>query len=44
MAQAADRANESWDGTRAEFLAALDPGHKYDWLRTALEEPASTTG
>ena len=44
VAQAADRASSSWDGTRTEFLAALDPGDKHDWVRAALEEPSSENG
>ena len=44
VATAADQASESWDFSRAEFLADLDPGAKHDWVRTALGEPSSTTG
>src|SRR5271170_5636499 len=33
----ADRASESWDGSRTRFLAGLDPGSKDDWLRVALD-------
>jgi hypothetical protein len=40
VAGAADRAVESWDGQRAEFLAALDPGSQHDWVRAALGEPS----
>jgi hypothetical protein len=40
VAQAADRASESWDGSRAQFLAALDPGSQHDWLRAAIDEPS----
>jgi hypothetical protein len=36
VARAADRASESWDGSRAEFLADLNPGSQHDWLRSAL--------
>jgi uncharacterized membrane protein len=39
-AQATDQASESWDLSRAEFLAALDPGSKHDWVRAALGEPS----
>jgi len=39
-AKATDQASESWDGSRAEFLAALDPGSKHDWVRNALGEPS----
>jgi hypothetical protein len=40
-ARAADQASDSWDGSRTEFLAALDPGSKHDWVRAALGEPSS---
>jgi hypothetical protein len=40
VARAADRASESWDGSRAEFLAGLDPGSQHDWLRGAVGEPS----
>jgi hypothetical protein len=40
-AGAADHAGYSWDGSRADFLAALDPGSKHDWVRAALDEPTS---
>jgi hypothetical protein len=36
VARVADRARESWDGSRAEFLADLSPGSQHDWLRSAL--------
>jgi hypothetical protein len=38
VARAADRASERWDGSRAEFLAGLDPGSQHDWLRAAVGE------
>ena len=38
--RAADRGSESWEGSRTEFLAALDPGSKHDWVRAALGEPS----
>jgi hypothetical protein len=41
VAQAADRASETWDGSLAEFLADLDPGSKDDWIRAALSRPAT---
>jgi hypothetical protein len=41
---AADRASSSWDGSLTEFLAALDPGDKNDWVRAALDEPSSANG
>ena len=34
--RAADSAVGTWDGSLAEFLAALDPGSKHDWVRAAL--------
>jgi hypothetical protein len=37
--RATDQASESWDGARAEFLAALDPGSQHDWVRAAVGEP-----
>ncbi|MEV6266507.1 hypothetical protein AB0L64_05035 [Kribbella sp. NPDC051936] len=37
---AADNAKASWDGTLAEFLAALDPGPAHDWVREAVGEPS----
>ena len=40
VGRATERARESWDGSRAEFLAALDPGSKDDWVRAALSEPS----
>jgi len=36
--RAADRSSYCWDGSRAKFLADLDPGSKHDWVRTALGE------
>jgi len=39
-ARAADRGVESWEGSRREFLADLDPGSKHDWVRAALGEPS----
>jgi hypothetical protein len=30
----------SWDGSRAQFLAGLDPGSQHDWLRAAVGEPS----
>jgi uncharacterized membrane protein len=44
-ARARDRgAISTWDGSRSEFLANLDPGNTHDWVRAALGEPSSTTG
>jgi hypothetical protein len=37
--KAADSAVGTWDGSLAEFLAALDPGSKHDWVRDALGVP-----
>ena len=42
VAKAADQARESWDFSRTEFLADLDPGPKHDWVRAALGEPSRT--
>jgi uncharacterized membrane protein len=39
-AKATDQASERWDSSRAEFLAALDPGSKHDWVRAALGDPS----
>ena len=41
VACAADRASHSWDGSRSEFLADLDPGSQHDWVRAALGEAPS---
>jgi hypothetical protein len=38
--RAAERAIRSWDGAHTEFLAALDPSAKHDWVRAALGEPS----
>jgi hypothetical protein len=40
--QAADRAIRTWTGSLTEFLAALDPGTRHDWVRTALGQPVSS--
>jgi hypothetical protein len=40
-AKATDSAVTTWDGSLTEFLAALDPGRKHDWVRAALSEPSS---
>ena len=40
-AQATDQASESWNGSRADFLAGLDPGPQHDFLRAALHEPST---
>ena len=39
-AGAAELGSESWEGSRTEFLAGLDPGSKHDWVRAALGEPS----
>jgi hypothetical protein len=44
VGRAADRASSSWHGSLTEFLAALDPGDKHDWVRAALDEPPSANG
>jgi hypothetical protein len=36
---AADRASYNWDGSKADFLAGLDPGGMDDWVPAALDEP-----
>ena len=36
---ASEHANATWDGPRSEFLAALDPGSRHDWVRSTLGEP-----
>ena len=41
-AAAADSAKDSWDGSRTEFLAALDPGSAHDWVRAAVGDHSST--
>ena len=43
-ARAADRAIASWEGSRSQFLADLDPGSEHDWVGAALGEPPSTQG
>jgi hypothetical protein len=40
-AAAAGSASGSWDGSLAEFLAALDPGSAHDWVRAAVGERPS---
>ena len=42
--RAADLASSSWDGSLTEFLAALEPGEKHDWVRAALDEPVMANG
>lgn len=37
--RAAACATRSWEGSRPEFLADLDPGNKHDWIRDLLSEP-----
>jgi hypothetical protein len=41
-AAAADSAEDSWDRSLTDFLAALDPGSAHDWVRAAIGEPSST--
>lgn len=42
---AAARASDSWHGSRAEFLAALDQAvGSHDWLRAAFDEPPKASG
>ena len=41
---AAERARDSWHGSRAEFVTDVDQAAgSYDWLRAALDEPPSST-
>jgi hypothetical protein len=40
--KAADSAVGTWDGSLAEFLAALDPGSEHDWVRDALGVSSGT--
>ncbi len=40
VARAKERAGESWDGSREQFLADLDRGSEHDWLRTGVGEPS----
>jgi uncharacterized membrane protein len=40
VSRAAERASESWDGSRGQFLAGLGPGSQHDWLRAAIGEPS----
>ena len=44
VSKAADLADESWDGSRARFLAGLDPGSQNDWVRAALGESSIANG
>jgi uncharacterized membrane protein len=37
--KATEHASYSWQGSRAEFLAAIDPSSRNDWVRAALDEP-----
>ena len=39
-ARTSELGSESWQGSRTEFLAELDPGSTHDWVRTALGEPS----
>jgi hypothetical protein len=41
--RATERGRYSWHGSRAQFLAGLDPGSKDDWVRAALDEPSCGT-
>ena len=44
VAVAAERAHDSWHGSRAEFIAGLDQAAGgLDWLRAALDEPPPST-
>ncbi|MEU3792461.1 hypothetical protein AB0F07_22100 [Streptomyces fructofermentans] len=39
---AAERARDSWDGSLAALLAALEPGSAHDWVRAAVDESSHT--
>lgn len=39
--RARERASHTWNGSRTDFLARLDPGGKDDWVRAALNKPPS---
>jgi hypothetical protein len=42
---AAERARDSWHGSRAEFVTVLDQAAgSYGWLRAALDEPPKDSG
>ena len=44
VALAAERAGDSWHGSRAEFVAGLGQGAgNFDWLLAALDEPPPST-
>ncbi len=43
-AHASEQAITSWDGSRSEFLASLEPGSTHDWVRAALGEPSTSPG
>jgi len=38
LSAGAGRSSGSWDGSLAEFLAALYPGSAHDWVRAAVGE------
>jgi hypothetical protein len=40
-ARASERAVNSWTGPLTDFLSALDPSSKHDWVRTTLGEPTT---
>jgi len=37
-----ESAGYCWDGSLTDFLSALDPSSKHDWVRTALGEPSTS--
>ena len=41
--QASEHACYGWHGSRREFLAGVDPGSQYDWVRAALGEESSAS-
>jgi hypothetical protein len=41
-ARAHERGADAWDGPLADFLAALDPGPRHDWVRAALGQAGTS--
>lgn len=41
-AHARERGVATWDGPLADFLAALDPGPRHDWVRAALDQAGTS--
>ena len=38
-----ERGADAWDGSLADFLSALDPGPRHDWVREALGQRGIST-